>query len=71
MTIKKFGLKKKDLPLAKYFMYTPLKVGDADELLKEAKQLNRIWKRYQDRKYFVWPIGGAFNQAQLVVGYLH
>ena len=66
-----FGIKQKDLGVAKYFVYTPLKVGDIKELLKEAKQLNKATKRLGDRKYFVWPISGGYLEGQLVVGYLH
>lgn len=65
-----YGLKgKKDLEKAKTMRYLPIKFGEYEALKKEARKLNREFERWGDRKYFVWPCGGCYLTAQLVMGY--
>lgn len=66
-----YGMKQKDLPRAKYYIFEPIEIGEYDELKKKARKYNRITKRLQDRTYFVWPVAGPLGQAQLVVGHFH
>lgn len=64
--LRKFGLKKKDQRTD--YVYSTLSYGDTNEMLKEAKRLNRAAKKLGDRKYFVWPVGGLLDNSILVVG---
>ena len=66
--LKKFGIKPEDAQ--KNFIYSTVKYGETFELLKEMKKLNRKIRklRLEDRKYFVFPVGGMLNNSILVYG---
>lgn len=65
--LKKFGMKR-DRQDYRNYIYREIKFGEADELLREARQLNRKSRKLGDRKYFVWPVAGPLPHAMLVVG---
>lgn len=64
--LKKYGLSKKDRKTN--YIYSTLQFGETDEMMREAKRLNRVARKLGDRKYFVWPVAGPLGHAVLVVG---
>ena len=66
----KYGLRGKgSLQMAMTSRVVPVKFGEYEALKKEARKLNREFKRYGDRWYFVWPCGGCYLTSQLVMAY--
>ena len=63
--LKKFGFKSGK----EYFAYSTLSFGEVDELLREAKKLNRLTRKMGDREYAVFPVAGPATHAVLVVGH--
>ena len=63
--LRKFGLQK-TIDRAKY-IYSVIEFGDANEMLSKAKRFNRDMPKHGDR-YFVLPVGGLLNNANLVYG---
>lgn len=64
--LKKFGLKRGQLQ--DNYIYSTLEFGTTDEMLREAKRLNKVARKLGDRKYFVWPVAGPLGHAVLIVG---
>lgn len=63
---KKFGIRPRDM--RRDYVYNTVMFGTVEEMLREAKLLNRIAKRIGDRRYFVYPVAGPLNHAVLIVG---